>query len=87
MALHRVKPKIIENKIYLTHSRDVNLSIREHRAMKNYRCADCRSVIPKGSQYMKTVCIDDGYFMSVRWHKSCHQNHCEYINDQRKREG
>ena len=72
-----VKPKVIETKIYRTHSNDAKLSNREHVARQSYRCVRCNDIITKGTRYSLTVEIDDGYFMSNRWHTECHQSYSQ----------
>lgn len=43
--------------------------------------------IEKGDEYTKTVGTFDGYFVSNSWHTECHENHVQYIEDQRRKEG
>ena len=72
--------------IYLTNSTsDDGISIRTHKARKQHTCISCQADIPKGTSYTKTVGTFDGYFVSRKWHSDCHEVHCQYINDQKRR--
>ena len=60
------------------------IAIRTHKASKNHTCVCCNRTIVKGTKYVKTVCTEDGLFMSHSWLKSCHDNHTGYCEDRAK---
>ena len=64
---------------------DDDISTRTHKAKKKHVCISCQADIPKGTSYTKTVGTFDGYFVSRKWHSDCHEVHCQYINDQKRR--
>jgi len=66
---------------------DHHLSTRTHTSKKKRECCCCKKTIEKGNEYTKTVGTFDGYFVSNSWHNECHENHVQYIEDQRRKEG
>ena len=70
---------------YKTKTQGFNpISIRTHKASKTHACVCCSKAISKGTQYVKTVCVEDGSFISSSWRAECHQNHSAYCGDREK---
>ena len=62
------------------------LDIRQHKSFSPKTCAKCGEHITKGVFYTKTIAVVDGDFISLSWHKECHENHVGYIQDRQREE-